>query len=73
MRNEGQRTTAAIDWGAVTAVAAELGVHTRRLAAARDAEALRVWASQMAKEHEGLPGNQRREASYRELAVLVAG
>jgi hypothetical protein len=58
--------TTAIDWPAVEAIGARLGVHSRRLIANRDTHALQEWADRMIHEHP-----DAATATYRELAVLV--
>jgi hypothetical protein len=55
-----------IDWAAVEAIAVRLGVHTRRLVASRDVDAIEAWARRLHQEHSG-PAS----ITYLELATLV--
>jgi hypothetical protein len=64
----------AVDWQACEWLAAQLGLHTRELVAARDADRVRTWCLRMADESQRTApsvSNGPRTASYIELAVLV--
>jgi hypothetical protein len=69
-RKENTMNTA-IDWNAAEAVAVLLGLHTRKLVAERDAEAVREWALRAARDHDVGSHHVPRASSYFELAVLV--
>jgi hypothetical protein len=60
-----------INWKAAEMVAERLGVHTRELVAARDADAVVEWALRMARDSATGSFNEPRAASYLELAALV--
>jgi hypothetical protein len=61
------------DWKAAEHAASGLGIHTRQLVAARDADAVREWALRLASECTTFSSTHYapRAASYLELAVLV--
>jgi hypothetical protein len=66
-----KRTTSRINWKAAERVAERLGVHTRELVAAHDADAVFEWALRMARDWTTGSFNEPRAASYLELAALV--
>jgi hypothetical protein len=60
-----------INWKAAEMVAERLGVHTRELVAARDADAVVEWALRMARDSATGSFNEPRVASYLELVALM--
>jgi hypothetical protein len=61
---------AAVDWRAAEAIADRLGIHSCRLVAERDAEAVKAWALQQAGHHDG-GDNRSRADSYYKLAIVA--
>lgn len=61
---------AEVDWATADAVAAGLGLMTRKVVAEGDAEAAQRWCLMMTRTHTG-EGNALRSLSYFELAVVL--
>jgi hypothetical protein len=64
-------TSKRINWKAAAIVAEKLGVHTRELVAAHDADAVVEWALRMARDSATGSFNEPRVASYLELVALM--